>query len=82
MIFLCCHYCWSLLYCDYFKIFSVIDHKILKSLIVDCSNTVCYSMMQTIFHKNHNMTANNAKRHLFVVFNEKSEVKIKFKTFN
>ena len=49
MIFLFCRYCWSVLWCNYWRFLML--WNFLKLLKVDCSNTACSLSMRSIFYK-------------------------------
>ena len=66
---------------DYYKVFNAVELHILKSLKVNCSNTVSSLYMQPIFNKQLPYDGHSVEKHCFLVLNVKLQVKLRFKMF-
>ena len=81
MIFLFSHYCWSLLWWNYWRSLMLWNSTCWSRLKWTVEIHLAFCLCNPFVIHNHNMTGNSVEKQCFVVLNVKLEVKLKFKTF-
>ena len=80
-IFLCCHYCWSLLRCNYWRSLMLWNSASWSRLKVVVQVQVAPHPCNPFLINSDNMTGSSLEKPYFVVFNVKLQVKLRFKIF-
>ena len=80
MIFLFCNYCWSLLWCNYWRSLMLWNSTSWSRLKLTVQIQLALYLCDPFLINNRNMAGNSVEK-CFVVLNVKLEVKLRFKTF-
>ena len=81
MTFLCCHCCWSFLWCNYWRSFMLRCSTFWSYLKLIVQMQLVLYLCDQFLISNRNMTGDSVEKHCFVVLNVKLQVKLRFKTF-
>ena len=81
IIFLCCHYYYSLLCCNYCRSIMLRNSTSWSHLDSTLQKQLALNQCESFFINDLNMIANKVEKHCFAVSNVKLQVKIRFKTF-
>ena len=80
MIVLFCNYCWSLLWCNYWRSLILWNSTSWSRLKLTVQMQLALYLCDPFSINNHNVAGNSVEK-CFVVLNVKLEVKLRFKTF-
>ena len=81
MILLCCHYCSSLLWCNYWRPLMLRNSTSRSRLKLTVQMKLSLYPCDPFLINSYNVTGNKVEKHCLVVLNVKLQVKLEFKTF-
>ena len=82
MMFICCHYCCSLLWGNYWRSLIMLWNSTSWSVLkLTVPTELPHHPWDPFLINNYNMTGNSVENHCFIVLNVKLQVKLRFKMF-
>ena len=81
MIFLCCHYCWSLLFCNYWWFLMLLNSSSWSRWKLTVQRQVVPHPCDSFFINNRDMTTNSIEKNCFVILIENFQLIIRFRKF-